>query len=867
MYNTKTKTFLQRTVAYAILVAMLTMFIPLVQAAGPALFVEDTVAGMGTHVYINDIINDGDTSLVLHKPDGTKIYYDNLTSTNGSIDLEIHSYHTQAAGTYSVDGRVGGQYVSQKFEVFADAPSDMYSTVKSNKSIIKAGGKEAAHVVVTLLDEYKNPVTDHHVRLVSSRESDHVEALDDHPFTNDDGQVVFKITSSSAGTSTLTALNATTNVVMGQRESILFIDGNGTAPTDTAQTVSALNTETLQSSLLAQASSSGTDKVASTLRLTASKNTVAPGEPFDLTVEVLTSKGMPATDYRGKILFLSDDPNAELPLTDAGYTFTGAEQPAGERTFSKATKFLTEGTKTIEVVDIDDPSLKDSVEITVSNGGSTATDASIQITRPEAGILTSKDVAVEGKAEAFANLRIYDKGVEISEATADAAGNFSVTLSSLIDGTHIFEVRQVSSSGETLARSEQVQITLKASGPTATNVAFNPTKAEYIGGEKVQVTFSSEADLSKASSVVDGTTFPMTQSSSVKGSYSGNVILPKAKGTYDLTLQLESKLAATGETTLSKAFAVGDPLFDFTTLTYTLQDGGAVKATWKNTTTAQGVSYSIAYGTSETNLDQTATIDSSQSTATIQDLQGGSTYYFQFQVAQNGATIMQDTSRPIVIPDLLGFGNAQALPTDTGKFNVSWIIKGDSTKVSQVRVLYGISTGNYIREQVVNKDTNNIELDQLVERSRHYFKLELLDSQGKAIAKSDEFSSVVETFHSSATCTPGDVTGLRVTVANGKRYLEWNAVTGAEGYRVYQGASESSYGDPEVVTDANYPLPNMSKEDAPKYFAVTAYCGDKESKNFSNAIKVESGPVAMLFFLIAVGFAGYATYRRKQRVI
>lgn len=828
----------------------------------------DTVAGYTTKIKVYRTTPSSKITLELQKPDGTNLNFPLESGPDGGAELELNSYHTQKAGRYTATAYLNdarGMRAQSTFEVFADKPSETLSNIVANKKLLRADGNEESHVVVSLMDQYKNPIQNHLVKLVSSRAEDSIASAENSSYTNLDGKVVFKVRSSQSGMSTLTALNATTNEILSERETIVFTDtqravgGDDFSPTPTSA---------LRASLLAQATTTTTTSGKRLNIFTTPKDSVAVGTPFDITVEVLTSDGQPALDYRGRVMLLSDDTNAELPLANIGYQFTGAEQPGAIKVYAKGARFFSAGQKTIEVVDVDDSTLRDSITINVT-GQNTSTNDTIAITKPAAGILTTKDVVVEGTATPFAKVVLYDNATEVSSVTADSTGRFESTLRSLTDGTHILEAKIMDAQNQPITASTPVQFTLKAAGPTVSGLTYTPAAGPYTAGQTIGVQFDSEPALAEALYVIDDKSFTMIESAEVKGRYTGNIVLPTNAGTFDVQIQLRSTIGALGGATLPAAMVVTAPSFDPATLTYSIEGNTSIKAAWTNAANTTVKKYRILWGQNKSNLTDKIDLAPTESSYVFKNLTGNMTYYFQFQaLGDNDAVLVADQIKMVTTPDYLQISDARA-DRQEGSFLISWKAKGPLSKIAKYRIVYGISPDNYIREVDATADKNTAVIDSLVDATPHYFRIEALDVSGEPIARSDEISGTVglKPAAGGPECTPADVTNLRVSVQNGQKVLMWDTIDSAEGYRVYMSDEANNFKDaPTVVNATSYALPALSKDKKQYYFAVTAYCGGQESRNLSQAIKVSSGPLAIMFFGAAAGLAGYATYRRRKAI-
>lgn len=837
-------------------------------AASFNVFAEDTIAGYGSTLTTSALAGGADVTFDLKKPQGSIITFTAKADDRGIATTDVSSFHTQAAGMYNVTAKVDGQKAETTFQVFADKPAPTLSRVTANKKMAAANGKDNAEVTVELKDGFGNPVEKHQIALVSSRPDDTIVLSSPTAVSGADGIVVFKVASVKDGLATLTAMDMTNNAVVGERESVLF-----SSDAQTGSTASVITPSQLQASLLTQVSTTPLNSSASRLRIrTEPTNRVAVGDYYNIIVEVLTQNGQPATDYRGTLLFTSTDTNAELPLKTTGYQFTGGEQPAASKTFSQAARFLSAGEKTIQVVDRDNVSLSASFTITAFDraGGTTATTTPIMITRPQAGILTGKDITVEGTATAYQELHIYDNGVDINKVTADAQGVFTATLGNLTDGTHKVEVKAQDTGGNVTASSDAVTVSLRSSTPTVKSLTYDPVGPKFSPAQSVKVIVTADAGLSRVLYSLQGQPFQLTADAQVPGQYTGTITLPAQSGSFDATVQVENSFGITGNQSYPASVTIA-PSFNMDSVAYDPNSPTTINVSWQTPTTALNQKLRLAYGMSADALNQTKDIPTAQSPFTLDGLTGNTTYYVQLQALDtSGAVLQQSTTKAVTTPQGLAISGAQADNAD-GKLLVRWSMVGPKSQVTRYHILYGISPENYTKEQYADASVSSVTLEPLVDNTLHYLRVQALGQNGAPLVQSSEFTGTPMTTHQAApaVCQPADVTNLRVTIIDEKKYLEWDAVPNAEGYKVYMGLEEGKYSSNQVINQNRFPVPTLDKTNKHYFFAVTAMCDGHESLSISKAVKVESGPMlwAAIALLMGLSGAGIYMYRRRVRVV
>lgn len=836
-------------------------------------YANDTVAGSTTFIKTSQVDSHADIMIELTKPNGTVVKLPSTTDAAGYGKIEVNSFHTQTAGIYKIASYLP-QYAKQvtysNFQVYADKPSAPLSDVSADKYAVEADGNDTVEITVTVKDQYGNPVQDHQLKLISSRSEDVITQPGGN-MTSSRGQVIFRVSSLSSGIATLSIMNLTTNEILDKRVSVLFqntkaIGGDGAK-------AGLQRTAYLGASLLADNSTSS-GSVSSNGSLTAAKlevSTIPSGEVkagdwIDVVVDVTTADGKPALDYKGTITFTSDDSNAILPND---YPFTGGEQPAGRKIFSKAVRFLTEGTKIIEVKDKDDPTLKD--VITIKNSSSPNPNADITILSPQAGIITAKEVPVVGTAAPSMPLKVFDNNDEIANMTADASGNFQTTLTNLTEGTHILSVKGFDSTGSVLAVSSPVSIVLKTSEAWVKSLTYDPAQSSYTGGQSIKVILESEPELSEALYVLDNVKYTLLEEIATPGIYTGTVTLPQTPGSYDPQIQVKNKLGVTGTVPATSPLVITAPEFDVSTVNFVLDGDSTVKATWTVPQNTSGITgYRIYYSASPTTMSNYITLLPTESEHSFVSLAPNTTYYFKFSaMGQNNAVLKEGDVKAITTPDTLQIKNAIATP-DVDKINLVWEMAASSTPITSFKILYGINTKQYIKSVTVEGKTE-VSLDPLAAGKPHYIVIQGLGADGRPLLQSDEISAtpLMGKPASPTVCIPGDVQNLRMIIKDKEKYLVWDSAYQAEKYRIHAGTEQGYYNLPAVeVTGTEYKVPVMDTKVKNYYFAVTALCGESESKNYSNALKVQSGPIAFfLFTAAAVGVWWYRSRRKQYSLI
>jgi large repetitive protein len=121
-----------------------------------------------------------------------------------------------------------------------------------------------------------------------------------------------------------------------------------------------------------------------------------------------------------------------------------------------------------------------------------ANDSVTKITTPQ----------LNGTAEAGATVRLYDGATLVGSSSADGSGNWSITASTLAEGSHTLTATATDAAGNTGAASGALTLNIDTTAPT---LAITSDKAALKGGETATVTFTFSED--------PGTTFAWNGSS------------------------------------------------------------------------------------------------------------------------------------------------------------------------------------------------------------------------------------------------------------------------------------------------------------------------------------------------------------------
>ncbi|MGF7178173.1 Ig-like domain-containing protein [Azospirillum doebereinerae] len=217
----------------------------------------------------------------------------------------------------------------------------------------------------------------------------------------------------------------------------------------------------------------------------------------------------------------------ETPLSNGAHTMTArVVDAAGNATAAASAPLVI----TIDAVAPDAPSTP-------------VLDAASDSGMPGDLITSAATPTLAGTAEALSTVYLYSGGVSVGTTTADGAGAWTITASSLSDGVNTLTVRSVDDAGNTSSASGTLLLTIDTTPPTPGGFALTPaTDSGRVGNDAVTaVTAPVITGTAQAGSIVtlyypDGTTVLGGATADSLGQWS--VASPTlAEGLYTLSAQ------------------------------------------------------------------------------------------------------------------------------------------------------------------------------------------------------------------------------------------------------------------------------------------------------------------------------------------
>ena len=221
----------------------------------------------------------------------------------------------------------------------------------------------------------------------------------------------------------------------------------------------------------------------------------------------------------------------------------------------------------------------------------------------------------------------------------------------------------------------------------------------------------------------------------------------------------------------------------------------------------------------------------------------------------------------VLIPQ---FKNVRAT-TDKDRITFTFGIDNVPANLNNFKIMYGTGA-SALNSEIVTQAASSILSGGLytwyvpnLPANTYTFKIYGQDLTGLAIQNlvSDPITATIGV----ASCTISNVGPIQITSDNSKSVMRWDPVAGAIAYNIYKVDADGKYTLFEKVTTPTYTL--FLSQGAVKYenFAIKALCGDgTESKDYSNASRVQTGPGLVAFLVVISGFLGVLLMRRRNSV-
>ncbi len=717
----------------------------------------DTVAGYASMLKSSMLSPNKDIVFVVEKPDYSVVRVPTVADLEGIAKADLYGHQTKLAGVYKVALFYPGTSEASPqdtFVVYPDQVSKTQSHVSSTTQMLEADGETRSFVTVTLYDAYRNPIKDHQVNLISSRPEDKITAVNTG-ITDAAGRANFKVTSKNPGVSIFTAMDASANTVLQDREEVVFY-----APTPKAVGGNFFSTSALQADIISAANAQEVlPGPVDHFDIEGLSSTAKVNTDQTLTIVALDKDGNTAKNYTGTILISTpDDENAVLP-NSGEYTFKEADQ--GKFTFSLALRFSQVGNQFIQILDKDNWKIAGEKEVeVVPQQAITVPDASssFSIKSPtDGGKFGSNLVVITGQGDPNINIKIFDDDTKIGDSETDSDGFFTYQAKNLSAGSHSFYV--MSDTGQV---SKSVNINVDTLPPVLNSISISPDGV-IKPGQMLRVVVSSEPDLDEVMVKVGGIQKDLYPEAGQAGTYAGSFAAPTATGSYPIDVVLADDLSNKSELKSQKTILVED---EAVVLPSTVQNpegiagDSEVLLTWNTVSDhVTGISsYKVSYGTSHDNLDQTAQTESSATSLKITGLQNDTQYFFAVKAVDSKAFESLEASvviavTPVGVQEVVVDDGLQPSAPETGLtmppaslYNNPLMGAASSNTVSltwqafpginaaRYKVYFGLNPGQYDDYVATNDNRTSFAVNDLINNVPYYFAVVAMNFAGNEIS-------------------------------------------------------------------------------------------------------------------------------------
>lgn len=733
----------------------------------------DTVAGYPSALRTSLIDPYKDVRFVVETPEGAVVQIPAQADAAGIASADFYGHQTKVIGTYKVAMVYPGSSESSpqsSFTVYPDQISTTQSTLRSTLQMLEASMEET-FLVVTLYDQYRNPISDHRVNLISSRSEDTIETLAGG-VTDQNGRANFRVTSAYPGISTYTAMDVTVNEVLQDREEVVY-----TTPSQPVASASVF-TASLLSAEIGQGDTQVLAGPVDRFDIQGLASTVEVNDELSVTVVARDANGNVAKNYTGTVSFGTFDENAILP---GNHTFDASDQ--GQFTFDLALSFSQAGNQVLQVFDANNFQIMGEFSLEVIPVGGVITGpvaTNLEIKSPTDGSeLGTNLIILTGTGDPNINLTVFDNDVKIGDSGTDSDGFFSHQVKNLDSGTHTFYVMN-----ESREVSNAVTITIDTLSPVLNLFEIFP-EGTVLPGEQVEITVQSEPRLEEAKIRLQGIEEPMQESDSEPGTYRITVVAPANDGTFPIDIILIDSLSNRGEFAGRGTIQVNTPAPNAPPVVQIVEatpGDSVIELVWEEVLGHDRPidHYRVYYGTVLSNLDTVTDTNDDSTTWELRGLTNDTQYFMAIKAvdtqgieSENLSVLIAATPvapdpcdaiecgefgicadaichcsngysgelcedppepEPIVLPEPDIEGGQLMASSVEGGLLLSWA-PFSGVQAYHYKVFIGVSPGNYTDFLITpNNATTTVVMD-LINGVTYYFAVVALDINGNIISR------------------------------------------------------------------------------------------------------------------------------------
>jgi hypothetical protein len=479
--------------------------------------------------------------------------------------------------------------------------------------------------------------------------------------------------------------------------------------------------------------------------------------------------------------------------------------------------------------------------------------------------VTSNSIAVAGTAEPLANLQITRNGLIVASVTADAAGNFSLTTTPLIEGPNQIVAIASDAIGSSSSAARQVVLDTGPPGKLIMNppayqpgIGLNltwlfPTNGEHAVRFQVfwhTAPFASTNQATGRSVLLDSTSYNLQ--GIANGAYYFGVVgyddAGNGSALSDLVSLNYDAVAPALTATFDKPVPTGLGIIGVT-----VTSSEPLGSSPSLTITPQGSTHPLLIGLTNAGFNTyqgpfTVTTNTSsgvaQLNAVAQDLAGN-----VFVGAPNGPTLIIDAVPPTAA--LLSTPSSPVQTLNPTNVAVALTLSEPEKNGTTPTLSYQPPSGSPVAVPLSGSGTNwtgTLALDSSMGNGVGAFTFIGQDGVGN-LGSNLVAGATLELYNTSLPPPPPAVTALQAqTLAGGQILLTWSSVSNAEIYRLYREPGTNNSIPTVLVADnlTTTVLTNLPPADGSYRFAVSASRRGSESSvsNFVAAISDRTPPPA-----------------------
>ena len=610
----------------------------------------DTIAGYSAAIYSSKTLSNRNVIFNIEKPDHAKLEIAIKSNDEGVAEFDLYDYHTKQAGEYKLSAKLEGGDLGPKssFTVFADEVSTIDSQIEASKLVATADGRDKIFATINLQDVLGNSIQGHIVEVIPSRSEDNAECVSKKSYTDENGSIVFALSSTASGLSVYSFIDTTSNTILDERLEVVYkemANVGGDYPSAYADAGEVF-----------------------TLVFDSFPSQISPNSDVNFDLIAYDNESTVVPNYTGTVHFSTEGTNGVYASLPNDYTFD-VDLDSGQHTFNgvNSINFSQEGSYKIIATDLSDFSIRGEIEITVgastntptgeTHSSSTSTGDELAITSPTSGSYGNSQLEITGVApESNLTIQIFDNDQTIGTTDTESDKTFSFRPTLLQEGKHEMFIVALDAGGTIQGTSDEITFYIDTIPPEVEDITYFPTKDIKTGGI-IEITVTSETDVYQGAVVFNVDIAELEQDPNNASKYTASIQAPMEAGTYPVDIILVDELGNEGsyESVITIQInedggtVITDDDNDDTVFTppetNDVADGNSIpgdvfgvranssnqKVTlnWEATQSETGIDhYKIYYGTDPVNLNMSvATLDAKTSWY-VPNLKNGTEYYF-----------------------------------------------------------------------------------------------------------------------------------------------------------------------------------------------------------------------------------------------